>query len=42
MQEDIKKVLGSDNTTTLTILIDEIEDIIKILKSLEDSGLSLK
>ena len=42
MQEYIKKVLGSGNTTTLIISNDEIEDIIKIVKSLEDSGLLLK
>ena len=42
MQEYIKKILGSskhDNTTTLIISNDEMEDIIKIVKSLEDSGL---
>ena len=37
-----KKILGSRNMTTLIISNDEIEDIIKIVKSLEDSGLSLK
>ena len=37
-----KKILGSGNMTTLIILNDEIEDIIKIVKSLEDSGLLLK
>ena len=38
-----KKVLGSGhNNTTLIISNDEIEDIIKIVKSLEDSGLLLK
>ena len=45
MQEYIKKILGSskhDNTTTLIISNDEMEDIIKIVKSLEDSGLLLK
>ena len=44
MQEYIKKVLGSghNNTTTLIISNDEIEDIIRIVKSLEDSGLLLK
>ena len=36
-----KKILGSGNTT-LIISNDEINDIIKIIKSLEDSGLSLK
>ena len=40
-----KKILGSghnNNTTTLIISNDEIEDIIKIVKSLEGSGLLLK
>ena len=46
-----KKILGpghhplsstSHNNTTLIISNDEIEDIIKIIKSLEDSGLLLK
>ena len=41
MQEYIKKILGSGNTT-LIISNDEINDIIKIVKSLEDSGLLLK
>ena len=36
-----EKILGS-GTTTLIISNDEIEDIIKINKSLEDSGLLLK
>ena len=34
--------MGSGNTTTLIISNDEIDDIIKIVKSLEDSGLLLK
>ena len=54
MQEYIKKVLGSghnrpsssasrNNTiTTLIILNNEMEDIIEIVKSLEDPGLLLK
>ena len=44
MQKYIKKVLGlgRNNNTTLIISNDEIEDIIKIVKSLEDSGLLLK
>ena len=47
MQEYIKKILGSYHNhpslnTTLIISNDEIEDIIKIIKSLEDSGLLLK
>ena len=33
-----KKILGSGNMTTLVISDDEIHDIIKIVKSLEDSG----
>ena len=37
-----KKILGSGNTTTLIISNYEIEDIIKIVKSLEGSGLLLK
>ena len=39
-----KKSLGSghNNTTSLIISNDEMEDIIKIVKSLEDSGLLLK
>ena len=39
-----KKVLvsGHDNTTTLIIWNDEMEDIIKIVKSLEDSGSLVK
>ena len=46
MQEYIKKILGFENhpshNTVLIIPNDEIEDIIKIVKSLEDSGLLLK
>ena len=34
-----KKILGSGNMTTLIISNDEMGDIIKIVKSLEDSGL---
>ena len=37
-----KKILGSVNMTTLIISNDEIEGIIKIVKSLEYSGLLLK
>ena len=38
-----KKILGSGhNNTTLIISNNEMEDIIKIVKSLEDSGLFLK
>ena len=45
MQKYIKKVLESgnnNNTTTLIISNIEMEGIIKIVKSLEDSGLLLK
>ena len=41
MQEYIK-ILGSGNVTTLILSNDEINDIIKIVKSLDDSGLLLK
>ena len=38
-----KKILGSGhNNTTLIISNDEMGDILKIVKSLEDSGISLK
>ena len=37
-----KKVLGSGHNTTLTISNDEMENIFKIVKSLEDSGLLLE
>ena len=37
-----KKILGSGNNITLIISNDEINDIIKIVKFLEDSGLLLK
>ena len=37
-----KKILGSRNMTTLIISNDEIHDIIKTVKSLEDSGLLVK
>ena len=39
---EYKKILGSGNMTTLIISNDEIGDIIKIVKSLEDSGLLIK
>ena len=48
MQEYIKKILGSgnhpshNNNTILIISNDEMKDIIKIVKSLEDSGLLFK
>ena len=37
-----KKILGSGGHTTLIISNNEIEDLIKIVKSLEDSGLFSK
>ena len=37
-----KKILGSGNSTTLIISNDEMDDIFKIVKSLENSGLLLK
>ena len=37
-----KKNLGSGHNTTLTILNDEVEDILKLAKSLEESGILLK
>ena len=37
-----KKILESGNNTTLIIANDEMEDFIKIVKSLENSGLLLK
>ena len=49
MQENIKKNLGSgrhyssaSHNTILIISNDEMKDIIKVVKSLEDSGLLLK
>ena len=43
MQEYIKEILGpGHNNTTLIISNNEMEDIIKIVKSLEDSDLLLK
>ena len=40
--EIYKKILGSGHNTTLIISNDEINDTIKVVKSLEDSGLLLK
>ena len=37
-----KKILGSGTTATLIISNEEMENIMKIVKSLEDSGLLLK
>ena len=44
MQEYIKKILGSGNinNTILIISNDEMDDILKIVKSFEDSGVLLK
>ena len=41
MQQSIK-ILDSEATTALIISNDEMEDTMKIVKSLENSGLSLK
>ena len=38
----IKKKMFGSGTTTLIILNDEMDDILKIVKSLESSGLLLK
>ena len=37
-----QKILGSGHNTTLTVSNDETEEILKIVKYLEDSGLLLK
>ena len=37
-----KKILGSGHNTTLIISNDEMDDILKIVKSLKDSGVLLK
>ena len=42
MQEYIKKILGSGHNATLIISNDEMKDILKIVKSLENSGLLLE
>ena len=43
MQEYIQKILGSGhNNTTLIISNDEMDEILKIVKSLENSGVLLK
>ena len=36
-----KKILGSGNRTTLIFSNDDMQDLLKIVKSLEDSGLLL-
>ena len=41
MQEYIKKILGSGNTT-LAISNEEMNDVIKIVQALEDSNILLK
>ena len=42
MLEYIKKILGSGNNTTLILSNKDMDDLIKIVKSLEGSGLLLK
>ena len=42
MQKYIKKILESGNNTTLIISNKDMDDLIKIVKSLEDCGLLLK
>ena len=42
MQKYIKKFLGSGYNTTLIMSNHEMKDIIKIVKSVKDSGLLLK
>ena len=42
MREYIKKILGSGRSTALITSNNEIEDIIKIVKSLEDFSFLLK
>ena len=37
-----EKILGSGHNTTLIISNDEMKDILKVVKSLEDSGLLLE
>ena len=41
MREYIKKILGSGNNTALIISDNDMENFIKIVKSLENSGLLL-
>ena len=36
-----QKILGSGNYTTLIISNDDMQDLLKIVKSLEDSGILL-
>ena len=42
MQAYIKKILGSGHNTTLITSNNEVKDILKIVKSLEDSGTLLE
>ena len=42
MQKCIKRILGSGDNATLIISHDEMKDILKIVKSLEDSALLLE
>ena len=42
MQEYIKRILGSGHNTTLIISNDEMKGILKIVKSIENSGLLLE
>ena len=42
MQEYIKKILGSGHSATSIISNDEMEDFLKIVKSVENSGLLLE
>ena len=41
MLQETKKILGSANHTTLIISNDDMQNLIKIVKSLEDSGILL-
>ena len=42
MQDHIKKIVEYGHNTTLIISRDDIEDILKISRALEDSGLLLE
>ena len=41
MLPETKEILGSGNNTTLIISNDAMQDLLKIVKSLEDSGILL-
>ena len=41
MLPETKEILGSGNHTTLIISNDDMQDLLKIVKSLEDSGILL-